>query len=535
MLKFEEIYELNATNIDLISEKVAELFQSLKMKKEDATKTRLSIEESLIIWLEKIGEGKEIVIKSDVVFFRPTLKISCKSEKLINPFGMEEIDAFSKAILNNLAVSPEYAYEKETNVLTYKFKKPRRNPLITSFLVIICSIIIGVVGVNVLPSIVIDVIMDNFLNPLYSKFLDILRCIAGPLIFFSVAWGIYGIGDTATLTKLGKGITIRMVGVTFLATVCCVPLFWVFNTGLSGEQSDFTQIFSLFSMFLGMIPSTIIEPFSSGNTLQIIVLSVVVGIALLYLGKRTKAVAIAVEQINLIVTFTMELISRLVPYFIAIVLVSLIWSGSINILADTWKFVLILIGCMALLIVVFIAITSIKHKMNPLLLIKKLLPAYLVALTTASSSASFGIMTKTCQEGFGISKYLTGFGIPLGIIMQKSSSAINAILIAFFIGGIFNVECSISWIIMAVIVATITAIATPPIPGGGTIAYTMILTQMGISLDGLAIVLAVDMITDFLITAANMTCVQLSLINIASHFNMIDKEKLLENKKISWK
>ena len=150
-----------------------------------------------------------------------------------------------------------------------------------------------------------------------------------------------------------------------------------------------------------------------------------------------------------------------------------------------------------------------------------------MALTTASSAAAFSSNVDTCEKKFGIDSSLIRFGIPLGMVMHKPVAAVYNLLLVFFFAEKFGVTCSVSWIVVAVLISSIIAIATPPIPGGGAVAYTIIFAQMGIPSDALAMALALDIITDFLITAFEMLVLPMALVSISSGLGMIDRESLI--------
>ena len=112
------------------------------------------------------------------------------------------------------------------------------------------------------------------------------------------------------------------------------------------------------------------------------------------------------------------------------------------------------------------------------------------------------------------------------MVMHKPVSAVYNMLLVFFFAGKYQISCSAGWIVVAIIISSIIAIATPPIPGGGAVAYSIIFAQMGIPEEAMAVALALDIITDFLITAFEMYVLPLSLINISYGLGMIEKEVL---------
>lgn len=242
-------------------------------------------------------------------------------------------------------------------------------------------------------------LLNGVLTPLHDTFLNILGAIAGPMVFLSVAWGIYGIGDAATLKQVGKKMLFGYIGTVYIALIAvgliCLPLF---NLNFSGSGNANNALSEIFTMLLGIFPKNIFSPFVDGNTLQIIFLAFVIGIALLFLGQKTDSVAKAVKQINYIVQFLIEFISKLVPYFIFIVLVTMIWSDTVNVLIGVSKLFIIFIGGTLLMLIGVSIYTSLKSRAPFFSTIRKGLPILLIALTTASSAAAFGTNMKTCKE-----------------------------------------------------------------------------------------------------------------------------------------
>ena len=217
----------------------------------------------------------------------------------------------------------------------------------------------------------------------------------------------------------------------------------------------------------------------------------------------------------------------MVPFVIFLVIINMIWSGSINVMISSWKLIAVLLVAFVAVAAAYFIVISIWRKVSIVVLIKKSIPTFLVALTTASSAAAFSSNVDTCEKKFGIDSSLIRFGIPLGMVMHKPVAAVYNLLLVFFFAEKFGVTCSVSWIVVAVLISSIIAIATPPIPGGGAVAYTIIFAQMGIPSDALAMALALDIITDFLITAFEMLVLPMALVSISSGLGMIDRESLI--------
>lgn len=522
---------LNAENIDILSEKCTEFCESLKIENKQVQRIRLTLEECLLTWKDRFNNELPMTLKYGFSFGKPFMIIDLKSDEAFNPFEDEikEDGSYSRSLLVNLGLSPEYSYRNGSNLLHFRLQKPPANQLKVLGLVILASVAVGVLGVLLIPPQLIETILENWLNPVCDKFFSVLSCIAGPMIFLSVAWGIYGIGDTATLNKIGKRMIFRYIGIVFLIAAVGTVAFPVLGPGLSSSSSGGFALNSVFQMFLDIIPDNIFSPFIDCNTLQIIFLAVVVGIVLLFLEKQTSAVAIAIEQINNMVQFMMMVISKLVPFFIFIVLVQMIWSGEIKVILSIIKLAIVVVVCFALIGISVTVIVGARRKVSPVVLFKKGLPTFLIAISTASSAASFGTIMQCCTKKFGIQENVSSFGIPLGFVMSKPHTALYYLLLSFYFAGVYNLDCSLGWIVIGVFMAGMLSMATPSIPGGSTAAYTLLFVQMGIPASALTIALAVDILFDFLMTAGDMYTLPLILADFTADINKIDLETFRKN------
>lgn len=533
MKQQSETYEnmLSPSAIDKCSEKVSEYVSSLGFSGKEAKRYAITVEEILLNTVEN-GGCENFKLSTGRRFFRNciTLEIFGKQQNIFHK--KETGSILGDSILKNLGLSPEYSYSENVNTYVFRIKKKTVNPFISLGIAIVSAFILGFAGKTFLSAGTINDILNNLLSPLHNAFLNMLGCIAGPMIFLSVAWGIYGIGDAATLKRVGKRLLTGYIStvyiITFIFTLICLP---VFNLKISIGSSRTSELSSVFNMILGIIPKNIFSPFTEGNTLQIIFLAVVIGIAMLFLGKKTTAVARAVEQINLIVQYLIELISKLVPYFIFIVILDLIWSDSVSTIAGVGRFFLTGVLCIVASGIGVLIVASIRMKVNPLLLAKKGLPTMIIALTTASSAAAFGTNMNACRKGYGISDTISSFGIPLGIVAHKPSTAINYVVAALFFAYNYNIEISASWLIMLIFSVGILAVSTPPIPGGSMTTYTVLFAQLGIPAEAIALALACDALFDFIDTGFDQFTLPLTILPQAGKLGMVDRKILTDKAK----
>ncbi|MCF0228207.1 MAG: cation:dicarboxylase symporter family transporter [Parasporobacterium sp.] len=527
--KFET--PLNAAAVDRISEETTAVLTALQTEKKNAISIRLNVEEMALRMMDRFGEDTTISYEAGQRLGRPFITLTVKAPEY-DPIDEsdEEFGEMSSHIMAGMGLRPSFEYKKGENRITYKLKKKRSNPLKTLAIAVVLALIAGFAGM-LLPDAARNGLNDGVLTPLYETFLRMLSAVAGPMIFLSVAWGIYGIGDAETLGRIGKKMLLRFFFMSLLiAAVTALILFPFFRLRFIPGSAGGNEFKSILDLILGIIPSNVFSPFIDGNTLQVILLAVVAGIVMIILGQQTRQVAVLIEQINCIIQYLMELVAGVVSFFVFLIIVRLIWSKSYESIIHTWKPILLPSVLSILIILATVIYVSVRMKVSVPTLIRKLLPTFLVALSTASSSAAFGTNMNTCVKDLGMNKKIAGFGIPIGIVLYKPGMVVSFMGICYFFMEYYNQGISISWLIIAVIVVTIVSIAMPPVPGGGLVCYSIVFSQLGIPLEAVGIVAVVDVISDFVVTAVGMTLLQLELLQSADKMKLVDREILQKEK-----
>ena len=526
-MELKQEYLLTGESIDSISDNVNTFLEELKTERKNQLRIRLLVEDLLLDWREKFSEDAKCLVKMGKSFGRPYISLEVEGESS-NPLEKEadEYGSYRNRLLANMGLAPLYSYVNGRNRMVFKLKKQKMNPLLSLAIVVAAAVVVGLLGM-LLPDQLRQTVLNNVLTPVYDTFFNLLGTIAGPMVFLSVAWGIYGIGDTSTFGRIGKSMILHFIGMVFLICALGVVMVLPFlSLNLVLQSGDMSQLGSLFQMILGFIPTDIVTPFQDGNSMQIILLGAAVGAALLILGKQTEIVAQSIEQINYIIQFFMEFISAMVPAFIFIVLVQMIWSDTLDVVLSAWKPVVLFVAAGLLLSAGLLLFTSFRCKASPMMILKKCFPGFLIALTTASSVASFGTCANSCEKKLGVRSNITSFGVPLGIVMFPPGTAISFIVICIYTAEMYAVECSLTWFILAIFTAVILAIASPPIPGGTLTCYTILFAQLGLPEEAIVVALTLNVLLDFVATGMNMFCLQLEILLQARRLKMVNEKVL---------
>ncbi len=525
-------YALKSDSVDRVSEQMRSFLTKAGTDHEIVIQNCLFAEEILLAWIgADISDSFSLTM--GYRYKKPVVILEAEGVPF-NAFEKKDDDNFFllRNLLNSLGRYPVYSYINGKNTIHFNFPAEKKNKLAQIVIAIISAVLVGLIFRLLLSPEIAQIVLDDVINPLYTTAFKVLGFISGPLILLSVTWGIYGIGDSSTLNLVGRKMIFRFLAIIFAIALVASMSFIFFHFDINSVSGSSSSFKSIFEMILDIIPPDIIEPFSSGNTLHIIFVAVIVGIAMLYLGKRVSTVADLVQEINCIVQFLMTFISSLMPYFVFLIVLRIILNNSLSVVSSVWRLLLSFIVAVFALCFIFTMVVSIKHKVSPLTILKKSATTVLIAITTASSAAAFSSNMETCEKKFGIDKSLCAFGIPLGMVMFKTSTTAYYVLVSFFFAKQFNIAVSPDWLVSVMFVSAVLAIATPPIPGGGVIAYTMLFAKLGIPDEALAIVISIDILFDFIRTAANMYNLPLALINVSSTMGRLDSD-ILRNKDLN--
>lgn len=488
---------------------------------------RLAVEETLLKYQEAFGAEAVFVQKHTRRFRGIRLELTIKGEQF-DPFdtGEEEQSEVLRGLLANMGVAPVWQYKNGVNMILFTPKKKKRSQMVSLALSVVLALLCGGLC-RFLPAGVRALIAEELIGPVFNRFMGLLSAIAGPMVFLSVAWGIYSSGDTATMGRIGKRMIGRFMLMTVLLTLpacgAAIPLFFL-NAG-GGGSFDFSE---LFQMVLDIVPGNFFTPFTEGNPLQIIFVAVLIGMAMLILGNKATAAASFVEQSNYIVQLIMEAVSSFVPLFVFGSILNMILNNDFSVFLPAYKLIPAMLMGDAILLAVYLVLVCAGRKVHPRVLLKKMMPTFLIALTTASSSAAFGVNMECCEKDLGIDRRIVNLGVPLGQVIFMPGVSVMFLAVGFCMAEIYGVTVSPVWLATAFLISIVLAVAAPPIPGGALTCYTILFAQLKIPMEAIAVTIALNVILEFATTAVNLFCLQAELVELAAGLDMLDAGKLRE-------
>lgn len=526
--KKKETVLLDAAGIDRLSALLTQALEQAAVNRKDVIRLRLAVEELLGLWQVRLGKETVCTFRCGTRLGRMYLEITAPGQR-IDP---EETaaDMAGRLLCSNLlaqaGLSPVYSYQDGINRMALYPSRPQRlSPLLQLLLAILGAAVVGA-GLLALPAPVRET-ATGVVNPLFTALMGVLQTLSSPMIFLSVCWGILNIGDVHMLGRIGKTVLLRFLGGVFLLTsVSAAVLVWFFRSGDGAASTGENAAAQIYSMLLEIIPGNIVTPFLEGNSLQIIFMAICVGLVLLVLREKTSALCALLDQVNTAVQFMMETVSRYIPLFVFASLLSLTLSDAMSNLGGVVKALLLGIAACVAWPLLYALWASLKLKVSLPVVLRKLLPTYLIALSTASSSAALSTNLETCERRLGISERIVHFAVPLGQVVFKTGAGVGFFVLALGLAEFYGASISLPWVVIGVLTASLLAIAAPPVPGGSLTCYTVLLTQLGIPAEAVGLAVAGNVILDFFMTSCGISCLQSELILSANKLGMLDREQL---------
>ena len=395
-------------------------------------------------------------------------------------------------------------------------KNLTRNVLIGMML----GILIGSIfyyEVILIPKIIFDFFWMYIFSLGSSIFKNLLMLVVVPLVFFSL---VSGISSLSNMVKLGS-IATKTVGLYLFTTGLAVSTALIFGWALNlsdydpdtlatiaegnAESSVSVVAEGLRDTVLSIFPNNIFGAFIENNMLGIVFISILFGIALNLTDELTDGLSKSFERLNIVFLKIVLLIMSLAPVGVFCLMGAYVMEYGLNIFGDLAQYVIILIFVLLFhLLVTYSVLLKLFANLNPIVFFKKMRNVALFAFSTSSSAATIPVTLKTVTDDLGVKKDVSSFVVPVGATINMDGTAIMQGLATMFIASTVFVDLSLAQYAQIVFLAIITSIGTAAVPSAGTVTLALILGSVGLPLDAIGLILAVDRILDMIRTSVNV-------------------------------
>ena len=351
---------------------------------------------------------------------------------------------------------------------------------------------------------------NEYIKPFGTIFLNLVKFIVGPIVLFSIMSGVVSLSDVRKVGSIGGTTVIYYFCTTAVATaigLLFANLFKKYYPVLSTSSLSYEapEASKPMDVVVGIFPSNFLAPIAESNMLQVIVMALLIGFAIILLGEKAEATIEGLERWNSIFMKVMEMILELSPIGVFCLLCPVIASNGPKVIGSLAMVLLTAyIGYLIHAVCVYSMTVKVLGGVSPLEFFKKMLPAILFAFSSASSVGTLPL-NLDCTEKLGASREVASFVLPLGATINMDGTAIYQGVCAIFIASCYGIDLTLGQMVTIVLTATLASVGTAGVPGAGMIMLAMVLTSVGLPIDGIALVAGVDRIFDMGRTTLNIT------------------------------
>lgn len=354
--------------------------------------------------------------------------------------------------------------------------------------------------------------VDGLLHVIGSVFVSALKMMVVPLVFVSLVAGVTALSDLKVLGRIGAKALGLYLATTAIAVTIALALASLVGPGHGFDAGHTAASFSgkdappLTQVLIDMVPTNPVAAMAEGNMLQIIVFALLFGIAVTMSGARGKHVLNFFGDLDVVIMHMVEWIMRLAPYGVFALITRTFASQGLDLLVPLAAYFLTLTAALAIqLFGTYPLLLRLLASLSPLTFLKKMRDPAAFAFSTASSGATIPVTLHTVEYKMGVKNSVASFSVPLGATINMDGTAMMQGVATVFIANVYGVDLSLADYLLVVLTATLASVGTAAIPSVGLVTLTMVLGQVGLPVEGIALIIGVDRLLDMMRTTVNVT------------------------------
>ncbi len=358
-----------------------------------------------------------------------------------------------------------------------------------------------------------EYMVNGLFHVIGAIFISLLKMLVVPLVTFSLICGVCGLGDINKLGRVGLKSFLLFLLTTALAITLAMTVASLIGPGKGFElAADATSSFTapepppLSQVIINLVPTNPVAAYAKGNMLPIIFFTIIFGISILMLGERGKPIIDLAERLNDVMMQVVNIVMHIAPYGVFALMAKTFSQQGLDLILPMMSYfatvalvlVLHLTGTLMLLLK-FLA------RVDVLTFMKKMRAAQVFAFSTSSSNATIPITLSSVENRLGVDNSTASFIVPFGATINMDGTAIMQGVATVFIANVYGIDLGLTGYLTVVLMAVLASIGTAGVPGVGLIMLAMVLNQVGLPVEGIALIMGVDRLLDMMRTAVNVT------------------------------
>lgn len=510
-----------AAGLDFIEETLKEY----KFKPKFIKESMLLSEESMVRLIDNASEGGTIHIHVKKKGGLATIILSAPgtdmTDQSLADLGVNTDDvgrgnesAIRAILLKAYEDKMRYARKGKYNFINITVGMPEKVFAVKTLIALGVALITGAILQFALSDAAKTALDSYFFSPIGQIFINLLMLVAAPTVFFSI---MVSVANYSSFSDPGAVSVKTFVGYALTSIAAVLVGILVFNTfkpglegqllpiitdsghDLSAQGTDFIQT------IVNIVPSNIIDPFRNVDTLQLIFLALICGVALGRIGDYSKTLRNMVEALNTLFTKIVSLLMNIIPFIAFVATVSLMLSVGKGIAVSVAELLGVVIVGIAVMMLIYCILVLVIGRVSPFVFLKKYSPLMKETFILGSGLSALPKTMRCCKNSLGISPKVYSFSIPFGASFNMDGNCVYLTVAGLFIARLCGIEFSSSQILPLVFTVLILSIGAPITPGTTIICLTIILNQMGVSLAAVSVLFGINAVVEMFLGMSNTT------------------------------
>ncbi len=354
----------------------------------------------------------------------------------------------------------------------------------------------------------------SIVKPLGTIFLNMIKMIVVPMVFFSITAGVAALSDIKKLRNIGVKV-VGLYAITSAISVCIgLIMANVTNPGLGFDMSalasdsvyEAKEMPSVLDTIINAFPSNVFVSFTQGDMLPIIVFAIFVGVALIMMGERGQKMAEGVQNLADVMYQITAIVMEFSPIGVCALLADSVGSYGLKVFGPLGKLILTVYASDVILVfLMYVPMVALLARFPVGKWFKSIMKVWVVTASTTSSAGTLPVSTQVTNEDFGVSPELSSFSLPLGATINMNGGCIYYAAAIVMTAQIYGMNLTPGALVNIIISTVLVAMGCPGVPGGAIIMTTILLTNMGLPLEIVGLIAGIFRLIDMANTTFNVT------------------------------
>ena len=441
---------------------------------------------------------------------------------------------FRSLLFRSLGENYKYSHKNGVNKARIAVGASQQSGLIKTIIAMLLGLFVGILMKTIIPESAVEIISTYALTPFKTMFMNALKIIIAPVVFFSIVTCFSQFKSVAELGRLGA----KVMGMYLLTTVIAVVLGFTMvsliqpgefgfalGTEAAGVNVSADVDTSLLHTIVDIVPDNFLSPFLNSSTLQIIFLAVLCGIAVGRIGQYSKPVKDIFESCNSLFLEITMLIAKAIPAAVFCSVALMVNDMDAKNLLSVLGGAGVQISTILTMMCIYGLLVLILARVNPLKFYKKASEGMITSFTLCSSSAAMPTNLRVCTDKLGVHPKVCNFSIPLGATVNMDGTCIFLSVLGVFIARAYGIDISFETMISAAITIILLSLGAPGVPGSAFICMGVVLKELNVPIEGMSLIFALAPILDMFDTMSNTTGDVAAAVIVAKSEKLLDVEK----------